>query len=204
MGAESADTTRVTLLHRLNQNPDDQISWAEFVRVYGPAIRGWLMHRGLQEADAQDVTQNVLLRLTAKLPQFKYDPSKSFRGWLKTLTHHAWHDFVTEAGYRTRGSGDTSVLDQLQSVEAREDLGARVEATFDKELLEMALLRAKDRVAENTWQAFKLTALDGVAPQTVADQLGIRVSQVYLAKHRVQKLVQEEIKTLEGGTPSEE
>jgi len=188
----------VTLLHRLNQDPADQISWAEFVRFYGPAISSWLLHWGLQDADTQDVTQNVLLRLTAKLPQFKYDPSRSFRGWLKTLTHHAWHDFVTEAGYRTRGSGDTSVLDQLQSVEAREDLAARVEATFDKELLELALPRAKDRVADTTWQAFKLAALDGVAPQTVADQFGVRVSQVYLAKHRVQKLVQEEIRVLEG------
>lgn len=202
MGAETADTTRVTLLHRLNQDPTDQLSWAEFVRLYSPAIRGWLIHWGLQEADAQDVAQNVLLRLTAKLPQFKYDPSRSFRGWLKTLTHHAWHDFVTEAGYRTRGSGDTSVLDQLQSVEAREDLAARVEATFDKELLEMALLRAKARVADTTWQAFKLAALDGIPPQTVADQLGVRVSQVYLAKHRLQKLVQEEIRAIEG-TPAE-
>ena len=198
MGAESADTTRVTLLHRLNQNPADQLSWAEFVTFYGPPIRGWLTHWGLQEADAQDVAQNVLMRLTAKLPQFKYDPARSFRGWLKTLTHHAWHDFVTEAGYRTRGSGDTSVLDQLQSIEAREDLAARVEATFDKELLEMALLRAKARVANNTWLAFKLAALDGVPPQAVADQLGVRVSQVYLAKHRLQKLVQEEIRSLEG------
>ena len=198
MGAESADTTRVTLLHRLNQNPADQLSWAEFVTFYGPPIRGWLTHWGLQEADAQDVAQNVLMRLTAKLPQFKYDPARSFRGWLKTLTHHAWHDFVTEAGYRTRGSGDTSVLDQLQSIEAREDLAARVEATFDKELLEMALLRAKARVANNTWLAFKLAALDGVPPQAVADQLGVRVSQVYLAKHRLQKLVQEEICSLEG------
>ena len=200
MGAESADTTRVTLLHRLNQNPADQLSWAEFVTFYGPPIRGWLTHWGLQEADAQDVAQNVLMRLTAKLPQFKYDPARSFRGWLKTLTHHAWHDFVTEAGYRTRGSGDTSVLDQLQSIEAREDLAARVEATFDKELLEVALLRAKARVADNTWLAFKLAALDGVPPQAVADQLGVRVSQVYLAKHRLQKLVQEEIRAIEGAT----
>ncbi|AWM39480.1 RNA polymerase sigma factor RpoE [Gemmata obscuriglobus] len=204
MSADSADTTRVTLLHRLHQNPADQLSWGEFFRTYSPAIRGWLLHWGLQEADAQDVAQNVLMRLTKKLPQFKYDPSKSFRGWLKTLTHHAWHDFVTEAGYRTRGSGDTSVLDQLQSVEAREDLAARVEATFDRELLEMALVRARERVAENTWLAFKLSALDGVAPQTVADQVGIRVSQVYLAKHRVQKLVQEEIRALEGADGEDE
>jgi RNA polymerase sigma-70 factor (ECF subfamily) len=203
MGADSADTTRVTLLHRLNQDPTDQMSWAEFVRLYSPAIRGWLTHWGLQEADAQDVAQNVLLRLTAKLPQFTYDPSKSFRGWLKTLTHHAWHDFVTEAGYRTRGSGDTSVLNQLNTVEAREDLAARIAETFDKELLATALVRAKERVADATWQAFKLAALDGIAPQAVADQLGIRVSQVYLAKHRVQKLVQEEIRAIEG-LPEEE
>jgi RNA polymerase sigma-70 factor (ECF subfamily) len=198
MAGDAAESTRVTLLHRLNQNPGDQLSWGEFVRLYGPVIRGWLVHWGLQEADAQDVTQNVLLRLTAKLPQFKYDPSKSFRGWLKTLTHHAWHDFVTEAGYRNRGSGDTSVLDQLQSVAAREDLAARMEATFDKELLEAALVRARERVAPTTWEAFRLAALDGVAPQEVADRLGVRVSQVYLAKHRVQKLVQEEIKAVEG------
>jgi RNA polymerase sigma-70 factor (ECF subfamily) len=198
MGADSADTTRITLLLRLTQNPADQLSWAEFVRFYSPAIRAWLTHWGLQEADAQDVAQNVLLRLTNKLPQFTYDPTKSFRGWLKTLTHHAWHDFVTEAGYRTRGSGDTSVLDQLQSIEAREDLTARVEATFDKELLEMALLRARERVADTTWQAFKLVALDGIPPQTAADQLGVRVSQVYLNKHRVQKLVQKEIRAIEG------
>jgi RNA polymerase sigma factor (sigma-70 family) len=198
MRADTSHTTRVTLLHRLNQDPGDQISWAEFVRLYGPAIQSWLTHWGLQEADAQDVTQNVLLRLTAKLPQFKYDPSRSFRGWLKTLTHHAWHDFVTEAGYRNRGSGDTSILDQLQSVAAREDLAARVEATFDKELLELALARARERVAANTWEAFRLAALEGVAPQEVADKLGVRVSQVYLAKHRVQKLVQEEIRAIEG------
>src|SRR5262249_34641011 len=191
-------TTRVTRLHGISQNPAAQPSWSEFVRVYGPTIRSWLVHWGLQDADAQDVAQNVLMRLTAKLPQFQYDPSRSFRGWLKTLTHHAWHDFVTEAGYRNRGSGDTGILEQLQSLAAREDLAARGEATFDKELLDGALVRAKSRVAETTWEAFRLAALDGIPPQQVADKLGVRVSQVYLAKHRVQKLVQEEIKAIEG------
>jgi len=198
MRAETAESTRITLLHRLNQNPTDQLSWTEFVHLYGPAIRGWLIHWGLQEADTQDVTQNVLLRLTSKLPQFKYDPARSFRGWLKTLTHHAWHDFITEAGYRNRGTGDTGVIDQLQSVEAREDLAARVEAEFDKELLQVALVRARERVAASTWEAFRLAALEQMSPQAVADQLGVRVSQVYLAKHRVQKLVQEEVQALQG------
>ncbi len=197
--AGDTSRTRVTLLHRISQNPGDQPSWSEFVELYGPTIRTWIVHWGLQEADAQDVVQNVLLRLTTKLPLFQYDSTRSFRGWLKTLTHHAWHDFVTEAGYRHRGSGDSTVLEQLQSVAAREDLAARVEATFDKEVLEVALLRARERVAAPTWEAFRLAALDGIAPQDVADTLHVRVSQVYLAKHRVQKLVQEEIKAIEAG-----
>src|SRR5207253_7141203 len=94
---------------------------------------------------------------------------------------------------------DSSVMDQLQTVAAEEDLAARVEATFDKELMEMALVRVKDRVANTTWEAFRLAALDGLAPQQVADKLGVRISQIYLSKHRVQKLVQEEIKALEDG-----
>jgi RNA polymerase sigma-70 factor (ECF subfamily) len=197
--AGDTSRTRVTLLHRISQNPTDQLSWSEFVQIYGPTIRTWIVRWGLQESDAQDVVQNVLLRLTTKLPTFQYDASRSFRGWLKTLTHHAWHDFVTEAGYRHRGSGDSSVMDQLQSVAAKQDLEARVAATFDKELMEMALLRVKDRVAATTWEAFRLAALEGLAPQQVADNLGVRISQVYLSKHRVQKLVQEEIKALEDG-----
>jgi len=196
---DPADDTRVTLLHRLNKDPNDQHSWAEFVSMYSPVIRGWCLHWGLQDSDAHDVGQNVLLRLTQKLPQFQYDATRSFRAWLKTLTHHAWHDFVTETGYRNRGSGDSKVLEQLQSVAAKEDLAARVEATFDRELLEVALARARERVAEHTWAAFRMTALENVPPQEAADALGVRISSVYLSKHRVQKLVQEEIKQLEGG-----
>ena len=75
-----------------------------------------------------------------------------------------------------------------------------MEATFDRELLEAALVRARARVADGTGQAFQLAALEHVAPQAVADRLGMRVSQVYLAKHRVQKLVQEEIRAIEGPT----
>ena len=95
-------------------------------------------------------------------------------------------------------SGDNAVQDQLLSVEARNDLAARVEATFDKELLEIAMTRAQGRVAAGTWEAFRLTALDGMAPADAAERLGVRVSQVYLAKHRVQRLLQDEIRRLEG------
>lgn len=191
-------STRVTLLHRLAADPRCQESWGEFVRLYGPVIRVWCQRWGLQECDAQDVTQTVLVRLTVKLPAFAYDQTKSFRGWLKTLTHHAWHDFVTDSAQRTRGSGDSAIMARLNSAEARTDLEARVEAAFDRELLDLAVARVRERVADATWRAFQRTAFDMASPAEVAEELGVRVSQVYLSKHRVQKLLTEEVAALEG------
>ena len=68
---------------RLRQDPTDQAAWSEFVDHYGPKIMGWCQKWKLQEADAQDVTQNVLLRLAEKLKDFSYDATKSFRAWLR-------------------------------------------------------------------------------------------------------------------------
>ena len=96
MAVDSPSQTSVTLLGRLRQEGTDQQAWVEFVRRYGPRICGWCRQWGLQEADAQDVAQDVLLKLAAKLRTFAYDPTRSFRGWLKTLTHHAWCDFVND------------------------------------------------------------------------------------------------------------
>jgi RNA polymerase sigma-70 factor (ECF subfamily) len=94
------------LLSRLRHSPSDQAAWDEFVERYSPRIYGWCRRWNLQEADAQDVTQDVLLRLAEKMRTFAYDPSGSFRGWLKTLAHHAWHDFVKKRERAGAGSGD--------------------------------------------------------------------------------------------------
>jgi DNA-directed RNA polymerase specialized sigma24 family protein len=90
--------TRITLLGRLRNNPTDGRAWAEFVDHYGVKIYGWCRKWRLQEADAQDVTLAVLLKLAAKMRDFTYDPSRSFRAWLRTLTHHAWSDFLERRG----------------------------------------------------------------------------------------------------------
>ena len=103
----SDSRTSITLLGRLRQAPADQAAWSEFVERYGRKIYGWCRHWQLQEADAQDVTQDVLLKLAAKMRSFAYDRSGSFRGWLKTLTHHAWQDFIEGRRRAGTGIGDT-------------------------------------------------------------------------------------------------
>jgi RNA polymerase sigma-70 factor (ECF subfamily) len=189
--------TRITLLGRLRRDPTNQAAWAEFVEHYGGKIYGWCRKWNLQEADAQDVTQNVLLKLADKLRAFSYDPSRSFRAWLKTLTHHALSDFLESRRRPGLGSGDSHVGKMLNSIEARDDLVKRLEAEFDREILEEAMLRVRLRVAPQTWQAFALTAVEGLSGADAAARIPMQVAQVFVAKRRVQKMLQEEVARLD-------
>src|SRR6516162_3025071 len=146
MARSSDSRTSITLLARLRHAPADQAAWRQFVQRYGPKIYGWCRHWGLQEADAEDVTQDVLLKLAEKMKTFAYDATGSFRAWLKTLTHHAWQDFVESRRRAGAGQGGTEVLETLHQTEAREDLLERLEKEFDRELLNLAMQRVKARV----------------------------------------------------------
>jgi RNA polymerase sigma-70 factor (ECF subfamily) len=196
MGTYDSET-RITLLGRLRRDPTNQEAWGEFVEQYGRKIYGWCRKWSLQEADAQDVTQNVLLKLAQKLREFTYDPSRSFRAWLKTLTYHAWTDFLEGRARPGRGSGDSGVGQMLHTVEARDDLVKHLEEEFDRELLEEAMRRVRLRVAPQTWSAFTLTALEGLSGAEAAERIPMQVAQVFIAKRRVQKMLQEEVAKLE-------
>jgi RNA polymerase sigma factor (sigma-70 family) len=142
------------------------------------------------------VTQEILLKLARKLRDFAYDPKSSFRGWLKTVAHHAWRDFVDSRG-RARAIGDEHVWGLLQSVEAREDLVAKLEEAFDYELLEAAKVQVQLRVAPHTWEAFRLVAIERLPVAQVAARVEMQVAMVYVAKSKVQKMLQHEIRKLE-------
>jgi RNA polymerase sigma factor (sigma-70 family) len=189
-------TTCPTLLARLRHDPSNEAAWDEFVEHYGRHIYRWCRQWGLQDADAEDVAQDILLKLARKLRDFAYDPQGSFRGWLKTVAHHAWRDFV--AGRRgARAVADDHVWELLQSVEAREDLIQKLEEAFDYELLEAAKVQVRLRVAPHTWEAFRLVALDGRPAAEVAGTVHMQVAMVYVAKSKVQKMLQEEIRKLD-------
>ena len=191
--------TRVSLLGRLRRDPANQAHWAEFVGHYGAKVYSWSRRWGLQEADAQDVTQDVLLRLAEKMRDFAYDPARSFRGWLRTLAQHAWSDFVSSRQRPGLGSGDSQVAQLLSTVAARQDLLSRLEEEFDRELLELAIAKVRLRVAPQTWEAFRLTALEGLSGAEAAGRIPMQVAQVFVAKRRVQLLLQAEVARLEEG-----
>jgi RNA polymerase sigma-70 factor (ECF subfamily) len=185
-------------LQRVQQGPDDEAAWDAFVERYGPRILAWCRHWQLQESDAQDVTQEVLLQLVEKLRRFQYDRGRSFRAWLKTLVHHAWQDFMDRRRRAGLGTGDSDVLERLNSVEARDNLEQQLQEVFDREVLEEAMARVRSRVAPHTWEAFRLLTFEGLSGAEVAPRVGMQVTMAYVAKSKVQKMLREEIDALEG------
>jgi RNA polymerase sigma-70 factor (ECF subfamily) len=193
---QTGGSTSATLLARLRQVPADQAAWGEFTERYGPKIFAWCRKWNLQQADAEDVTQTVLLKLAEKMQTFVYDPSRSFRAWLKTITRHAWSDFWDTRG-QAMAAGGTQAVQILHTAEAREDLLQRLEGEFDRELLEAAVDRVRGRVTPRTWQAYEMTAIEGRSGAEAAQALGMKVATVFVAKSKVLKLLQEERQKLE-------
>jgi RNA polymerase sigma-70 factor (ECF subfamily) len=190
--------TSPTLLGRLRHAPADEAAWGRFVDLYGPRVYGWCRHWRLQDADAQDVTQVVLTRLAEKLRTFTYDRDRSFRGWLKTLTDHACSDLLQHRQRPGGGTGDSRIAELLQTVEARADLARELEEEYDRELLDEAMTRVRQRVEARTWDCFRLLALEGRSGAEAAATLGMKVATVFVARSKVQKMIQAELRQLEG------
>jgi RNA polymerase sigma-70 factor (ECF subfamily) len=190
--------TQRSLLERLAQSgTQNQSAWTEFVARYGRKIYVWCLRWGLQPADAQDVTQIVLLKLVRRMKGFTYDPKRRFRAWLKKVTYHAWRDFVASRQSAPLAPGRNADIQQLDSLVAGDELARGLEETFDLELLEVAMRRVRLRAAPHTWEAFSLTAVQGVPAPEVASRLGMKIARVYAARCSIQERLQEECQRLE-------
>ena len=175
-------STRASLLVRLRDRLDAS-AWREFVRLYGPVVYWFARRRGLQDADAADLTQEVLKSVSASVGAF--DPTQGlFRSWLFTLAHRRLYDLQQSRERQPAGAGDHATLQLLNDVPAKDD-EAFWDQEYERQLFTLAAERLRPTLAESTWQAFQLTAVDGKDGQEVAKTLGISVAAVYLAKSRV-------------------
>ncbi len=145
--------------------------------------------------EADDKVYDVLSELIFRMVTFEYDPSKGrFRGWLKTVTHNLMAKLKRDQWPQN----NDDVHHPLDSLEATEDLAARLAAEFDLELLEIAKDQVRGRVQPHTWTAYVATAEEQREPAEVACELGMRVGTVFQAKHSVITLLRREIESLQG------
>jgi RNA polymerase sigma-70 factor (ECF subfamily) len=106
-----------------------------------------------------------------------------------------------DSSHRTRAAAGGSQVEELVgTLEAREDLIQKLQEAFDYELLEAAKVRVRLRVAPHTWEAFRLVAFERLPVAEAAATVHMHVAMVYVAKSKVQKMLQEEIHKLEVGS----
>jgi RNA polymerase sigma factor (sigma-70 family) len=178
--------TRVSLLLRL-RDQQDGAAWTQFVEVYGPLVYRYARRRGLQDADAADLTQDVLRSVAQAMGTFRYDRVRgSFRGWLFTATRHALQRF--RAKCRRQAQAGNSDFDRLVEDQPARTIGEEREEwdrEFDQGLFDWAAQRVRGEVQAPTWEAFWRTAVQHANPREVAAALGLSVGAVYVAKSRV-------------------
>jgi RNA polymerase sigma-70 factor (ECF subfamily) len=181
--------TRPSLLARVC-DPRDQTAWSQFAALYAPVIHGYLRGRGLQDADAADVTQEALQKVMRSVARLEYDRGKGkFRSWLLTITRNAMIDHVNRRRKDVAGSGDTAVQALLDARPAPAGAVGADEAGWDRacqqRVLQWAMEQVCDSFEEKTWRAFRETALQHRSAEDVAAELSMSVNAVYVAKSRV-------------------
>jgi RNA polymerase sigma-70 factor (ECF subfamily) len=179
-------TTRNSLLVRL-KDPRDEQAWAEFVAIYGPLIDRVARARGLQSADAADIAQEVYRAVAAAVDRWDPDRTRgSFRGWLFRIARNLAINLLVARRRHVQGTGDTHVLDLLhQQPAADAEETALFDAEYRRRLFHWAAERARPEFLDATWRAFWRTSVDGATPRAVAEELGLSVGAVYIARSRV-------------------
>jgi RNA polymerase sigma-70 factor (ECF subfamily) len=179
-------STRPSLLLRI-RNAGDRTAWDQFVSLYAPMIYRFVRRRGLQDADASDVTQEVLRLVAAKAHRLDYNPAVgSFRSWLFTVTRNTMINMLKHQARHPKGTGDTSVADRLAAHPAQTaDERELWEREYRNSRLTWAAERVRGQCESKTWQAFWRTAIEGESPRMVAESIGLSVGAVHIAKSRV-------------------
>jgi RNA polymerase sigma-70 factor (ECF subfamily) len=178
--------TPASLLEQLRR-PGDQAAWNRFVELYTPFLYRCVATLRLQDSDRADLLQDVFLTLHRKLPEFRYDAGKSFRGWLRTLLVNHWRDVLRQ---RSREPGNGADLDQQP---APDEVAAFDEREYRRYLVNRALQMMKADFQPATWQACWENVVNGRTAAEVAREFGITADAVYAANNRVLRRLRQEL-----------
>ncbi len=193
---EEIPETRDSLLIRV-ADARDQVAWEQFARLYRPVVYNVARMRGLQDADAQDVAQQVLIAVSRSLPAWeKRDGATRFRHWLCRIARNATINSLTRQP-RDRAVGGESCLPDTVSREGEIDLDSQLEREYRRQLFRRAAEVVRSRTDENTWQAFAMTMIDGIPIAEAAIRLERSEAVVYAARSRIMRRLRDVVKELE-------
>jgi RNA polymerase sigma factor (sigma-70 family) len=194
---DDTPNTRASLVARIRDPRDDE-AWQEFTEIYGPLIRRLARGKGLQEADADDLAQDVFRVVAGAKENQAFDPSRgSFRGWLFSIARNLAVNFLISRERHPRGTGDTDVKRLLDEQPAAEQ-SAIFESAYKQQLLFWAAEQIRGEFSTLAWQAFWQSGVEGRSPAEVAEALGTTVGTVYHYKSRIMARLRKRIEQVEG------
>jgi RNA polymerase sigma-70 factor (ECF subfamily) len=194
-----APATQPSLLIRLGDK-QDTVAWAQFVEVYAPLVYGFARKHGMQDADAADLTQEVMRAVAGAISRLEYDPRRgTFRSWLFTVVRNKFRNYLSNKTRKQMTTGGSSVQELLEAQPDRVDaLQEQWDHEYDERVFSWAVDRVKGSFTEKTWQAFWQVSVEGKNARDVARDVGISVGAVYIAKSRVLARLKEQIQLLQG------
>lgn len=177
--------TRVSLILRL-RHPDDAVAWQEFVEIYQPLVFRLARNRGLQEADALDMTQEVLARVAGAINRWDPDPQRgTFRGWISRITRNMVIQFLRSKNRLPVTSDDSSIEQLIQSAPDHSAESDMFDLEHERQVFAWAAEKIRGSFQPSSWQAFWATAIENRPADVVAAELGMTTGAVYIAKSRV-------------------
>jgi len=188
--------TRYSLLARLS-DPGDVAAWSEFIEIYEDAIYRYSRSRGLQDSDAREVVQHVLLVVHEAIGDWR--PSGragSFRGWLIRTARRVCLRSLRDRSQRDRAVGGSSIVEKLHHLAAPDEADDTDERDWQHWAFCWAAGQIEREIEPATWRAFWLTAVEGIAAVDAAERLGMKIGTVYAAKCRVLARIRERVQEL--------
>jgi RNA polymerase sigma-70 factor (ECF subfamily) len=190
--------TRASLLVRL-RDPRDEAAWTEFVDLYVPVIYGYARGQGLQDADARDLSQEVLRAVAGSIGRLDYDPQRgAFRSWLFTIVRRKLANWRRAEKTQARSSGAAGPQHLLEQCLAPPLMEAEWEAQWQRRVFDWACEQVRLGVTEATWQAFWRTAVEEQSGAQVAADLGLSTTAVYIARSRVLARLKQLVRSVQG------
>jgi len=185
--------TSVSLLERLASRPTDD-DWRRLLDLYQPLLRAWMGRAGVPPSDADDLIQEVLLVVFREVGRFERRGQGAFRAWLRTILVHRTGDYFRARRHWPTATGDRDFLRQLDELESPESALSRLwDREHDEHVAASLLRRVQGDFAPTTWQAFRRHVLEGEPAARVAEDLGLSLNSVLLAKSRVLKRLRQEL-----------
>jgi len=188
--------TRHSLLIRAQTGEED--AWKDLTDLYRPLVIGWLNRQGVPAVDLDDLSQDVMLSVVKHLPSFEHSGNRgAFRSWLRTIVCSRTTDYwraVSASTAASGGSGATAALQQIADPDS--DLNRQWDEEHDRYVINCLLKLVEEEFEPTTLRAFRKLALEGASGAEVAQELGLSIAAVYMAKSRVLQRIRQEAEGL--------